>query len=139
MHDSKIILLEAFRSLFSLIMLLCKLVQDTRVFLGNTGKYSFCLPTAHHTVPTNPSIELSNDQSQPNNLCLIDLLMACRGCRAHCRDTKFVPVFHRPTLVSYVCVPSIIKRHKTSLQAPQSIISISCIFQTPCTFSTSKL
>ena len=56
----------------------------------------------------------------------------CRGCRVHCRVTKIVSLVHRPTLVSYINVPSIIVRSKQSLEAPKSQISLSGIFfETP--------
>ena len=58
----------------------------------------------------------------------------CRGCRVQCRVTKIVPLVHKPTLVSYKNVPSIIVRSKQSLKAPKSQISLSGIFfEAPCT------
>ena len=59
----------------------------------------------------------------------------CKGCRAHSRDTKVIPVVPRLALVSYISVPSIMVRLERYLKAPQSIISLSCtFFETPCTF-----
>ena len=64
----------------------------------------------------------------------------CRGCRVQCRVTKIVPLVHKPTLVSYKNVPSIIVRSKQSLKAPKSQISLSGIFfETPCTLRTFPL
>ena len=64
----------------------------------------------------------------------------CRGCRVQCRVTKIVPLVHKPTLVSYKNVPSIIVRSKQSLKAPKSQISLSGIFfETPCTLYCTTL
>ena len=54
----------------------------------------------------------------------------CKGCRAHSRDTKTIPVVPRLALVSYISVPSIMVRLEKYLKAPQSIISLSFIFTT---------
>ena len=51
----------------------------------------------------------------------------------HCRDTQIVPLVDRPTLVSYISLPSITVRSKQSLWAPKVIISLCIIlFETPC-------
>ena len=50
-----------------------------------------------------------------HNFMIGDLDYYCRGCRVHWRVTKIVSLVHRPTLVSYTNVPSIIVRSKQSL------------------------
>ena len=52
----------------------------------------------------------------------------CKGCRAHSRDTKMIPLVPRLALVSYISVPSIMVRLEGYLKAPQSIISLSYTF-----------
>ena len=55
----------------------------------------------------------------------------------HCRVTKIVPLVQRPTLVSYINVPSVIVRSK---QSPKSQISLSGIFfEAPCTIKINAI
>ena len=92
--------------------------QDTWYnFIGYQGmsryyRYRFCFPTLCPTAPKSPTIR-TNIMKPTCFLILtyfVDLEGAWRGCRAHCRDTKTVPVVHRHAMVFYIGVQNIIVR-----------------------------
>ena len=59
----------------------------------------FQFPTLHPTAPKSPRI-WDDIMERPINVFFI--CRTCKGCRAHSRDTKMIPVVPRLALVSYI-------------------------------------